>query len=61
MKSFSKVAIIYAGPVKGLRPYLLSLMYANVVAFSDMKKPPVQRRLSGECKVLTFSIPKRKS
>ena len=27
----------YKGPVKGLKPYLLSLMYANVVPFRQKK------------------------
>lgn len=33
-----KVLAIYKGPVKGLKPYLLSLMYANVVPFEHRQK-----------------------
>ncbi len=34
----SKVLASYRGTVKGLRPYLLSLMYKNVIAFEHKKK-----------------------
>ncbi len=33
-----KVLASYKGPVKGLKPYLLSLMYANVVPFEHKQK-----------------------
>ena len=35
-----KVLASYKGPVKGLKPYLLSLMYANVVPFRQKKPAP---------------------
>lgn len=33
----------YRGSVKGLRPYLLSLVYRNVIPFEHKKKPAPRR------------------
>ena len=40
-----KVLVSYKGPVKGLRPYLLSLMYQKVVPFPHTKKTARKRPL----------------
>lgn len=54
-----KVLASYRGTVKGLRPYLLSLMYANVVPFEHKKKTASAKAATGReiCKITTLSIP----
>lgn len=37
----------YKGPVKGLKPYLLSLMYPNVVPFRQKKPAPRRTQRKG--------------
>ena len=55
-----KVLASYKGPVKGLKPYLLSLMYANVVPFRQ-KKTTSAKVVRGENRnnVVSFIIPKK--
>ena len=48
----------YKGPVKGLKPYLLSLMYANVVPFEHKQKATSAKVARGENRnnVVSFII-----
>lgn len=54
-----KVLVSYKGPVKGLRPYLLSLMYQKVVPFPHTKKTASAKAAHSRktSNVFTLSIP----
>lgn len=58
-----KVLASYIGPVKGLKPYLLSLMYANVVPFEHKQKATSGKVARGENRdnVVSFIIPEKES
>lgn len=55
----SKVLASYRGPVKGLRPYLLSLVYRNVIPFEHKKKTTSAKvaRVKNTNNVVSFIIP----
>jgi len=57
-----KVLASYRGTVKGLRPYLLSLMYAIVVSFEHKKKTTSAKvaRVKNTNNVVSFIIPESK-
>ena len=61
-RGMSKVLASYRGTVKGLRPYLLSLMYAIVVSFEHKKKTTSAKvtRVKNTNNVVSFIIPESK-